>query len=140
MLVAGAALSLITPLAVQASDINFEGMNSYSRKAKKHTNKRFDSKSFVNQVNEKLVINNEQDAQQNNFEAGSFSETTVMGGSAVFAVAGIKNADDVKTGATESIQTMYTYTMDLNTSFTGDDNLYVRLRTGNGIGGSTSFG
>ena len=27
---------------------------------------------------------------------------------------------------------MYTYTMDLNTSFTGDDNLYVRLRTGNG--------
>ena len=57
MLVAGAAMSLITPLAAQASDVNFEGMNSYSRKAKKRTNKKFDSNSFVNQVNEKLAIN-----------------------------------------------------------------------------------
>ena len=29
------------------------------------------------------------------------------------------------------VQTAYTYTMNLNTSFTGDDNLYVRLKTGN---------
>jgi len=31
MLVAGAALSLIAPIAAQANDINIEGMNSYSR-------------------------------------------------------------------------------------------------------------
>ena len=31
MLVAGAALSLIAPIGAQANDINFEGMNSYSR-------------------------------------------------------------------------------------------------------------
>ena len=53
-------------------------------------------------------------------------------GSAVFAVAGVDNADKVMSDNKESLQTMYTYTMDLNTSFTGDDNLYVRLRTGNG--------
>ena len=31
----------------------------------------------------------------------------------------------------EVTQTGYTYTMNLNTSFTGDDNLYVRLKAGN---------
>ena len=139
MLVAGAALSLIAPLAAQASDINFEGMNSYSRKAKKRTNKKFDSNSFVNQVNEKLAINNEQDAQLNNFEAGSFSDTTTLGGSAVLAIAAIDGADTVESDNNEKAQFMYTYTWDLNTSFTGDDNLYVRLRTGNGKNNGGSF-
>ena len=40
MLVAGASLSLIAPLGVQASDINLEDMNGYSRSSKKKS-KRF---------------------------------------------------------------------------------------------------
>ena len=39
MLVAGAALSLIAPISAQASDINLEGINSYSRS--KNTKKIF---------------------------------------------------------------------------------------------------
>ena len=31
-------------------------------------------------------------------------------------------------GYTDASRTGYTYTMNLNTSFTGDDNLYVRLK------------
>ena len=62
MLVAGAALSLIAPLATQASDINLEGMNDYSRKSKK-SSRRFDSKSFINTVNDELASVNEQEAQ-----------------------------------------------------------------------------
>ena len=131
MLVAGAAMSLIAPLAAQASDINIEGMHNYSRKSKS-ASKRFDSKSFVNTVNNEIASVNEQNAQQINFEAGSFSDTTTLSGTAVFAATAIDGATKVNANATESLQTMYTYTMDLNTSFTGDDNLYVRLRTGNG--------
>ncbi len=132
LLVAGAALSFIAPLAAQASDVNLEGMNNYSRKSKsKKSSKRFDSKTFINVVNDDLASINEQEAQQNDFQAGSFSDTTVLSGSAVFAATAVDGLTKVNASATESVQTMYTYTMDLNTSFTGDDNLYVRLRTGN---------
>ena len=41
------------------------------------------------------------------------------------------NYSDVDSTATEAIQGKYTYQMNLNTSFTGDDNLYVRIKTGN---------
>ena len=131
MLVAGAAISLIAPLAAQASDINLDGMNSYSKKSRK-SSKRFDSKSFINNINDDVASVNEQEAQQIDFEAGSFSDTTTLSGTAVFAATAIDGADKVATDTSESLQTMYTYTMDLNTSFTGDDNLYVRLRSGNG--------
>ena len=71
MLVAGAAMSLLAPVGVHASDsINFEGMNDYKRSTKKSSsNKRFDHKTFVNPVNEELA---ELEVQPNNFEAGSF--------------------------------------------------------------------
>ena len=75
------------------------------------------------------------EAQFNEYEAGGFTDTTTMTGSAVMAIGSIDSADEI--GLRETTQTMYTYTMDLNTSFTGDDNLYVRLRTGNS---GTSFG
>ena len=79
MLVASTALSLITPLAVQASDtVNLEEMNNYSRSNSKF--QRFDSKTFINSVNEEIVNLKESDdlleTQQNQFEASSFSETT----------------------------------------------------------------
>ena len=55
MLVAGATLSLITPIAAQAADfVNLEEINSYSRSTKKKPS-RLDSKSFINKVSEKNV-------------------------------------------------------------------------------------
>ena len=133
MLVATAAMGLIAPVASQASDvINLDGMNDYSRSNK--SAKRIDSKTFVTEVNEEIANLNGRidglEAQQNNFEAGSFSDTTTLDGKAVFYMGAVDGATDVDATDTESLQTGYTYTMDLNTSFTGDDNLYVRLRTG----------
>ena len=135
MLVAGASLSLIAPIAAQASDVvNLEEMNNYVRRSSKSS--RLDSKTFINEVNDDIANLkgrvNGLEVKQNEFEAGSFSDTTTLTGSAVFAAAAIDGATTVDATASESLQTMYTYTMDLNTSFTGDDNLYVRLRTGNG--------
>ena len=70
------------------------------------------------------------EARLNEFEAGSFSSTTTLDGKAVFAIGGINDGDQI--GETEATTAAYVYQMNLNTSFTGDDNLYVRLKTGDG--------
>ena len=186
MLVASAALSMIAPIGAQASNINLDDMNSYSRSSKKSKrfnnnfssiqpgdwafkaikdlaksrgcnvsipNKaisRFEAASLLNSclenvadvsATERTLINEFSselatikgrvdglEAKFNEYEAASFSDTTTLSGSAVFAIGSVDGADTM--GDTETVQTLYTYTMDLNTSFTGDDNLYVRLRTG----------
>ena len=132
LLVASTAMGLITPLAAQASDtVNLEEMNSYSRSKSKV--QRFDSKTFINQVSEDLVKLKSRvdglEAQQNEFEAGMFSDTTTMDGKAIFTIGSV-NYDD-ESGRSEAVQGYYSYTMNLNSSFTGDDNLYVRIKTGN---------
>ena len=136
MLVATAALGLVAPVATQASDvINIDGMNDYS-KSKKSSN-RIDSKTFINDVNEDIAVLKGRvdglEATQDNFEAGAFSSTTTMDGKAIMwigAVDGADNLSDTKQSQSEAVTTGYTYTMNLNTSFTGDDNLYVRLKAG----------
>ncbi len=142
MLVAGASLSLLTPMVAQASDISIEEMNSYSRSSKRKSS-RLDSKTFINTVSEDIANLKGSDdgleVKQNNFEAGSFSETTTLDGALVFAATAIDGASKVDSTVNEALQTMYTYTMNLNTSFTGDDNLYVRLRTGNGKASNGAF-
>ena len=127
MLVAGASLSLITPLVAQASDVNIEEMNSYSRSSKS-SKKQFDSKTFSNELANAKEKADGIEARQSNFEAGSFSSTTTMDGKAVFAVGGVDGGDTI--GGSEALSFAYVYKMNLNTSFTGDDNLYVRLSAG----------
>ena len=127
MLVAGASLSLLTPTVAQASDVNLEEMNSYTRSTKS-SKKRLDSKTFSKEI---VKINERVDnieSKFNEFEAGGFSDTTVLDGKAIFDVGSVDTDDDTYDGTT---QFMYTYTLNLNTSFTGDDNLYTRIKTGN---------
>jgi len=131
MLVAGATVSLFAPITAQASDIvNVDEINSYARSQTKSS--RIDSTTFINEVSEDLAILKGRvdglEVKQNEFEAGGFSDTTVLDGKAIFDVGSVDTEDDTYTGET---QFMYTYTMNLNTSFTGDDNLYTRIKTGN---------
>ncbi|MDC3171351.1 carbohydrate porin [Prochlorococcus sp. AH-716-E13] len=136
MLVATASVGLIAPLAAQASDvINLEGMNDYSRSKK--SAKRIDSQTFINETNEDIAVLKGRvdglEAKQGNFEAGAFSSTTTMDGKAIMwigAVDGGDNLSESSTAGSEAVGTGYSYTMNLNTSFTGDDNLYVRLKAG----------
>ena len=141
MLVAGASLSLLAPIAAQASDVvNLEEMSSYTRSNKKSSS-RLDSKTFINTVSEDIANLNGRidglEAKQNNFEAGAFSSTTSMDGKAAFWIGAIDGASEIDDGSadTESVQTGYIYSMNLNTSFTGDDNLYIRLKAGD-VGGN----
>ena len=140
MLVAGTAMSLIAPVASQASEtINLEEMNSYVRSVK--TSQRFDSDTFQNDVKDGLAKVNSRidglEARQNNFEAGGFSDTTVMDGKTVFTVGALDTPDSV-TALNEATVFQYMYVMNLNSSFTGDDNLYVRIKSGNGPKDSNS--
>ena len=134
MLVAGASVSLLAPIAAHASDVvNLEEMNSYSRSTTKKSS-RLDSKTFINEVSEDIAILKGRvdglEAQQNNFEAGAFSETTTMDGKAIFGIGAVDYSEASNTSS-EATSSWYTYTMNLNTTFTGDDNLYVRIKTGN---------
>ena len=131
MLVAGASLSLLAPVAAQASDVvNLEEMNSYSRSQTKSS--MLDSKTFINEVSEDIAkLKGRVDgleAKQNVLEAGGFSDTTVMNGKAIFDIGGVENSSG---DLSEAVGFQYTHQLNLNTSFTGDDDLYVRLKTGN---------
>ena len=156
MLVAGVSLGFIAPISAQASNIvDLEEMSSYSRSKKKSS--RLDNKTFSNEIIENAsslkkstrldsntfsndVIENTATLKGpsngfgerlNKLQAGSFSETTTLDGKAVMWIGAIDGADEVTgTEGSDSTSTGYTYTMNLNTSFSGDDNLYVRLKTG----------
>jgi len=139
MLVAGATLSLIAPIAAQASDVvNIEEMNSYTRSLKNSS--RLDSNTFINEVSEDIArIKGRIDgleAKQNTFEAGSFNDTTTLDGKAVMAIGAVDGGDNIGSNGHEKVSAAYVYQMNLNTSFTGDDNLYVRLKAGDGWDGA----
>ena len=132
MLVAGASLGLLAPVVAQASDVvNLEEMNSYARSQTKSS--RLDSKTFINEVSEDIAILKSRvdglEVKQNEFEAGGFSDTTVMDQKVVFdvGVMDFSETDDIN----ETTQFAYSYRMNLNTSFTGDDNMYIRILSGN---------
>ena len=127
MLVATASLGLIAPIAAQASDvINLEGMNDYKRSKKKSSSKRFDSNTFVNQVNEDLATLEKSVDKQNSYEAGGFSETTTMDGKVIFTVGSVDTEDDTYTG---QVMANYTYQMNLNSSFNAVSYTHLTLPT-----------
>jgi len=62
----------------------------------------------------------------------AFSSTTTLGGSAVFTVGSMDDTvDSVSGAANEEVYMQYAYGLDLNSSFTGSDNLYVGIEAGN---------
>jgi len=72
------------------------------------------------------------EARLNEFEAGTFSSTTTLDGKAVFALGAVDGNADLNDGGTGATNAAMVYQMNLNTSFTGDDNLYVRLKATDG--------
>ncbi len=110
LLVAPAALGLMAPLAANA-DVAAVSNES-------------DLSSEVIQARIDGV-----EAQLGEIQAGSFSSTTTMSGKAAFIVGSVEDDSDT-TGADEVTMT-YMYQLNMNSSFTGEDLLYTRLKTGN---------
>ena len=72
------------------------------------------------------------EARMNDYEAGAFSTTTTLDGKAVFNLNAVNGNTNIDSSHTEAVNFAYVYQMNLNTSFTGDDNLYVRLKNHHG--------
>jgi len=68
------------------------------------------------------------EAQLGEIMAGQFSSSTKMSGKAAFITGYV---DDDNETDTDSITMEYMYQLNMNTSFSGEDNLYVRLKAGN---------
>jgi len=125
LLVAPATLGLLAPMSVTANEINLTDVSSYTSTREVKSISDFDA------AKELAVTNSRVDgleARFNNFEAGSFSETTTASFSADFEI----GAEDGSSA--EAVQAYYGFQIDLNTSFTGEDSLDISIDAGNGGG------
>ena len=120
LLVAPATLGLLAPVAATANEVTINDFNPAEELA--ITNSRVDGL----------------EARLNNFEAGSFSETTTASFSVDFAIGAVdgKDVTSTITDGDEDLQAAYGFQIDLNTSFTGEDSLDISIDAGNS--GSTS--
>jgi len=138
LLVAPATLGLLAPLSATANEINLAGVSGYS------SSEEVQNISEFNAAKELAVTNSRVDgieAKLNNFEAGSFSETTTASFSADFAIGAVDGAG-IETGVTdgdEELQAGYGFQIDLNTSFTGEDSLDISIDGGNAQGAISEF-
>jgi len=123
LLVAPAALGLLAPVAATANEVTISDFTPAEELA--ITNSRVDGL----------------EARMNEFEAGSFSETTSASFSVDFAIGAVDGtgitAND--TDGFEALEAGYGFQMDLNTSFTGEDTLAVSIDAGNSGGALTEF-
>ncbi|WP_038653737.1 iron uptake porin [Prochlorococcus sp. MIT 0801] len=141
LLVAPAALGLMAPLAANA---DVSGISKDSAPNIEVIQLQVDElKSRLSQLEDALdkatpegsvkqeVIQARVDgveAQLGEVMAGQFSSSTKMSGKAAFITGYV---DDDNETDTDSITMEYMYQLNLNTSFTGEDNLYTRIKTGN---------
>jgi len=109
LLVAPAALGLMAPLAANA-DVTTISKDS----------------DLSSEIIEARVDGVE--AKLGELMAGQFSSSTKLSGTAAFITGYVE--DDDETG-TDEMTMEYMYQINLNTSFSGEDNLYVRVKTGN---------
>ncbi len=149
LLIAPAALGLLSPIAVNATEINFDDISNYSEIEEID----LDVNSFKSLPSDKqsLISGGEGMVESVDVQdyGDSFSDTTTMDGKAVFTIGAVDWSDATKLDEmpggllSDAVLFQYMYQLNLNTSFTGDDNLYVRLKTGNNTtatGAETTFG
>ncbi len=138
LLVAPAALGLLAPMTATANELNITEVTDYS------SSEEIQSISDFNPAKELAVTNSRVDgleARFNNFEAGAFSETTTASFSVDFAIGALdgKGTTTTVTDGDETLQAVYGFQIDLNTSFTGEDSLDISLDAGNGVTSSGSL-
>ena len=118
LLVAPATLGLLAPMSATANEVTISDFTPAEELA--ITNSRVDGL----------------EARMNNFEAGSFSETTTASFSADFSIGAV---DGGTSTADDAVEAYYGFQIDLNTSFTGEDSLDISIDAGNAGGSATEF-
>ena len=135
LLVAPAALGLFAPLAANATEVNLNEIGNYSDVESIELSNSFDNDPITNNS----LLAGGEGLVEDSYDGG-FSETTTASFSADFAVGmvdglGITTA---RTDGNEDLEFNYSFQIDLNTSFTGEDSLDISIDAGNGVGANTS--
>jgi len=136
LLVAPAALGLLSPLSATASEVNLNEISNYSD---------IESMEFVNSFSnddsniKTLIAGGEGLVDDTSFKS-SFSETTTASFT-VDGLLGFEDDDDAAAADTDdAVVATYSFQIDLNTSFTGEDSLDISLDAGNaGIDGIDEY-
>ena len=128
LLVAPAALGLLSPLSATASEVNLNEISNYSdiesmEFANSFSNDDSNIKTPLLAGGEGLVDDHSHD--------GSFSETTTASFT-VDGILGFEDDDDAADPDTDDATlATYSFQLDLNTSFTGEDSLDISIDAGN---------
>ena len=130
LLVAPAALGLLAPVAVNATEANLDEISNYSDLEDIEIVNSFDKEEF-NQ--NQLIAGGEGlgSVDSSYGHDGGFSETTTASFSADFAIGAVDGSSD-----SEAVNAGYSFQIDLTTSFTGEDSFDVSLDAGNSAGGT----
>ena len=137
LLVAPAALGLISPIAANATEINLNEISNYSDVESIELANSFDS----DQPNKSLLLAGGEGLADTDSYDGGFSETTTASFSVDFAIGAVdgKDVTTAKSDGDEDLQAVYGFQIDLNTSFTGEDSLDISLDAGNANGALSEF-
>ena len=124
LLVAPAALGLFAPLSVAASEANFNQVDNYSQVDVEVSSDSFKPLSTKNP----LLAGGEglNQVQSNDFDGDTFSSTTSASFSADFAIGSVSGS------ANEKVSVADAWSVELTTSFTGNDSLDVAIVAGDG--------
>ena len=131
LLVAPAAIGLLTSLPSSASEVNLNDISNYSD---------VDSIDFANSFSKQDVVSTPllaggEGLVDTHSHDGGFSETTTASFSADMMLGALTNDSLVDGG---EAQAGYSFQIDLNTSFTGEDSLDVSIDAGNAAAGAIS--
>ncbi len=123
LLVAPAALGLLSPVAANANEVNLNEISNYSDVE----NIEFANSFTNNESMESSLLAGGEGLVDDHSHDGGFSSTTSASFSADFAIGSV----DGNTSS-EKVVTAYGYQIDLSTSFTGEDAFSVSLDAGQG--------
>ena len=126
LLVAPAALGLLSPLSANATEVNLNEISNYSDVESIELANSFDDDSSIQSP---LLAGGEGLVDSDSFDGG-FSETTTATFGANF-YAGMFYDDDGGNDRDDNLTTGYDFGIDLNTSFTGEDSLDIEIDAGN---------
>jgi len=137
LLVAPAALGLISPIAANATEVHLNEISNYSDVESIELANAFDS----DQSNKSLLLAGGEGLADTDSYDGGFSETTTASFSADFAIGAVDGSgiETTVTDGNEVLQATYGFQIDLNTSFTGEDSLDISLDAGNSNGTLAEF-
>ena len=122
LLVAPAAIGLLAPLSVNASEVNFDAISKYAT-----DNLEVDVNSFDQKTTNNTLLSGGEGLVDSTDSIGGFSETTTASFGVEFLVGSLDGGD---TGASEATTFDYTMGIGLETSFTGEDSLSATIDIG----------